>query len=184
MLLDAGIAMKFRAEAVSTATVVYKLSPRLIQPKTPYEMFWGIRPDVSHLRTFGCLVYCQKPSNDRKKLSSWSEEGRFMGYDAGTKGWRVLLSNGKMAVRFNVKFIEDTAAEDEDDITDSDDGDHAVAAPHNGEAPHVDEDPDDMDDHKDADANADDHGAGDVLGQDTTRMPTVPQGRHERPAVR
>ena len=30
-----------------------------------------------------------------------------MGYDAGTKRWRVLLSNGTMAVRFNVKLIED-----------------------------------------------------------------------------
>ena len=123
-----------------------------------------MKPVMSHLRTLGCLVYCQKPSNDRKNLSSWSEEGRFIGYDAGTKGWRVLLSNGKMAVRFIVKFIEDTAAEDEEDISVSDDDDRAAAAPHNEEAPHVDEDPDDMADHEDADANADDQGARDVLG--------------------
>ena len=175
MLLDAGIALKFWAEAFSTATVVYNLSPRLSQPKTPYEMFWGMKPDVSHLRIFGCLVYCQKPSNDRKKLSSWSKEGRFMGYDAGTKGWRVLLSNGKMAVRFNVKFIEDTAAEEEEDISDSEDDEQAAAAPHN-EAPHVDEAPDDMADHEDAE-NANDQGAGDVLGQEEAAV-EIPQKRH------
>ena len=175
MLLDAGIALKFWAEAFSTATVVYNLSPRLSQPKTPYEMFWGMKPDVSHLRIFGCLVYCQKLSNDRKKLSSCSEEGRFMGYDAGTKGWRVLLSNGKMAVRFNVKFIEDTAAEEEEDISDSEDDEQAAAAPHN-EAPHVDEAPDDMADHEDAE-NANGQGAGDVLGQEEVAV-EIPQKRH------
>ena len=36
MLLDAGIALKFWAEAFANATVVYNLSPRLKQSKTPY----------------------------------------------------------------------------------------------------------------------------------------------------
>ena len=101
-----------------------------------------------------------------------------MGYDAGTTEWRVLQCNGKMAVRFHVKFINDTPAEEEEDIRDSDDDeDQAAAAPHDEAAPHVDEDPDDMADHEDADEITNDQGAGVVLGQEEAAV-GIPQRRN------
>jgi hypothetical protein len=40
-------------------------------------------------------------------------------FGVGLKGWRILLGTGKLVVWVNVKFIEDAAAEEEeDDIAD------------------------------------------------------------------
>jgi hypothetical protein len=89
MLLHAGFAKRFWADTFMTATVVYNLSPRLKQSATPHELFWGHRPDLSHVKTFGCKVFCQRLPQERTKLSSWSEEGQFV-------GWRELLPNSKV----------------------------------------------------------------------------------------
>ena len=114
MVLDADIPKKYWGEAFNTAVTVYNLSPRLKQSKTPYELFTGVKPDISHLRTFGCKVFCQRDASDRKKLTAWSHEGQFMGYEPGTKGWRVLLNSGKLVIRFNVKFVEASSEEESD----------------------------------------------------------------------
>ena len=46
------------AEAMSTATYIYN---RTISPMsdihTPYELLFGVRPDVSNLRAYGCVCY-------------------------------------------------------------------------------------------------------------------------------
>jgi transposase InsO family protein len=81
MLLHAGFAKRFWADTFMTATVVYNLSPRLKQSATPHELFWGHRPDLSHVKTFGRRVFCQRLPQERTKLSSWSEEGQFVGYE-------------------------------------------------------------------------------------------------------
>jgi hypothetical protein len=128
MLLHAGFSKRFWADTFMTATVVYNVSPRLKQSATPHELFWGQRPDLSHVKTFDCKVFCQRLPQDRTKLSPWSEEGQFVGYERGTKGWRVLLPNGKMVVRYNVKFIEDIAS-GVDFSHDDDDDDADVAHP-------------------------------------------------------
>lgn len=134
MMLDSTVAKKFWADAFKSAVVVYNVSARMTQPKTPYEMFWGLKPDVSHLRVWGCKAFCQRKASDRKKLTAWSDEGRFIGYDDGTKGWKVLLNNGKVIVRSNVKFVEVTAAEENDGDQRDAEADRKAAEPVN-EAP-------------------------------------------------
>jgi hypothetical protein len=131
MLLHARLAKKLWAETFVTASVVYNMSPRMKLSATPHELFWGERPDVRHLRTFGCKVFCQRLPQERQKLSSWSEEGQFVGYEAGSKGWRVLLPSGRIIVRYNVKFIEDEATglgEESDDDQENDADAHHQAA--------------------------------------------------------
>lgn len=47
----------------------------------------GKKPDVSHLRVFGCLAYVLVDKKKRKGLASHTEKCIFIGYPAEKKGW-------------------------------------------------------------------------------------------------
>jgi hypothetical protein len=53
---------------------------------TPYEVWHGRKPDVSHLRVWGCLAYVHVQKNKRKALQSHMEKCIFIGYPPGYKG--------------------------------------------------------------------------------------------------
>jgi hypothetical protein len=58
MLKDSGLPNKFWTEAVATAAYLKNLSATRRHPgRTPYEIWTGSKPDVSHLRVFGCRAY-------------------------------------------------------------------------------------------------------------------------------
>jgi hypothetical protein len=40
---------------------------------TPKEKFIGKKPDVSHLRVFGCIAYVHVPNEKRSKLDPKAE---------------------------------------------------------------------------------------------------------------
>jgi hypothetical protein len=48
--------------------------------KTPYEAFYNAKPDVSHLRIIGILVYTHIPKEKRLKHESHINFGIFVGY--------------------------------------------------------------------------------------------------------
>jgi len=72
----------FWADAVSTAC--YVLNKVLIRPilkKTPYELFRGRKPNISHLKVFGCKCFILNNGKDNLgKLDSKANEGIFLGY--------------------------------------------------------------------------------------------------------
>ena len=98
MLTDSGLPKTLWAEAVAAASYVRNRSPVSKRDKTPWELFFGQKPDVSHLRTFGARVYALTPKELRGKLDPTSEAGRFIGYPANTKGYKVLLDNGRIVI--------------------------------------------------------------------------------------
>ena len=58
MLADSELPKRFWAEALSNATYPCNHSPtNAVQGKTPYEAWIGRKPNVSHLRLFGCDAY-------------------------------------------------------------------------------------------------------------------------------
>ena len=68
MLIDAHLPHKFWAEALSTAVYLRNRSPtKAVEDKTPYEAWSGDRPNVKHLRVFGCIAYAHVPKDERKK---------------------------------------------------------------------------------------------------------------------
>lgn len=84
MLKDAGLPGEFWAEAVSTACYLKNLSPSRRHPtKTPIEIWSGRRPDVSHLRPFGCTAYVKVPDELRQKLDPKSHACILLGYFPG-----------------------------------------------------------------------------------------------------
>ena len=109
MIAHAALPNIFWAEAISTAAYVRNRLPTtaLKENETPYERWYGRKPDVSHLRVFGCMAYAHVPDSERRKLDKKSEKMRFVGYSLASKGYRLLdETNRKMYIRRDVEFNE------------------------------------------------------------------------------
>ncbi|CAI5465411.1 unnamed protein product [Closterium sp. Yama58-4] len=67
----------------------------------------GEKPDVSNLRTFGCICYYHVPDATRTKLEAKARVGMYLSHSLDHKGWRVWdLESGKVVVSRDVTFLE------------------------------------------------------------------------------
>ena len=81
MLHDQDLPMHLWEEAARTTVYVQNSTPhRVLENKTPEEVFFGKKLEVSHLRIFGCLVYIYIPKLKRKKLDPPGKKSIFVGY--------------------------------------------------------------------------------------------------------
>ena len=88
MLSESGLPPTFWGEALSSLVHVLNRCPTSARPgTTPYEAFYGRKPDVSHLRIWGCLAYVHVQKDKRAALGSHMEKCIFIGYPPGYKGW-------------------------------------------------------------------------------------------------
>eukprot|EP00961_Rhodomonas_salina_P113047 1520957-Rhodomonas_salina.1 len=113
MLADGQHDKKLWAEALATANYVRNRSPVSGRDSTPWELFFGTKPDVSNLRTFGVRAYVLVPKQLRNKLESVSQAGKFIGYAANSKGYRILLDTGRIICSRDVIFEEATNSEEQ-----------------------------------------------------------------------
>ena len=120
MLSHAGLPKSFWAEAIATAAYIRNRMPTaaIRENKTPYEKWYGRKPDVSNLRVFGCMAYAHIPESQRKKLDKKSEKLRFVGYSIQSKGYRLFDENQKVIVRQDVVFNETDFGQAEEKLTD------------------------------------------------------------------
>lgn len=111
MLKSKGVPSKYWGEAVTTAVYLLNRSPtKSVQDKTPYEAWHGKKPQVDHLRTFGCLVHVKKIGPGVGKLSDRSSKMVLLGYEAGTKGYRLVDPvTEKLHISRDVVFEEEGA---------------------------------------------------------------------------
>jgi transposase InsO family protein len=80
----------FWGEAVSTAVyLLNRSSSKAIGGKTPYQLWNGVTPAVEHLRTFGCIAHVKVNTPHLKKLDDRSWRMVFVGYEPGSKAYRV-----------------------------------------------------------------------------------------------
>ena len=80
----------FWGEAVATAVILRNRSPTVaVKNMTPYECFIGKKPDVGHLKVFGCDAYMHVPKELRKKWDAKSQKCIFIGYSLYRKGYRL-----------------------------------------------------------------------------------------------
>ena len=81
----------FWVDAVSTTC--YVLNRVLIRPilkKTPYELFKGIKPNISHLKVFRCKCFILNNGKDNLgKFDSKADEGIFLSYSMHGHAYRV-----------------------------------------------------------------------------------------------
>jgi hypothetical protein len=68
------------------------MSPhRALGRKTLEEAFSGSRPDVEHLRIFGCSTFSHVPSEKRTKLDPTEERGMLVGYSEVSKAYKIYI---------------------------------------------------------------------------------------------
>ena len=92
MLSHAGLRNNFWAEAVATAAYVRNRSPisALSEDVPPYQKWYGHKPNLEHLKVFGCIAYAHVPDSQRQKLDKKAKKFCFVGYSIQSKGYRLL----------------------------------------------------------------------------------------------
>jgi hypothetical protein len=74
---------------------------------TPFEAWHGRKPSVGHLRIFGCTTSVKIAGPNLSKLSDRSKKMVFIGYEIGTKGYRLCdPSTAKLMMSRDVVFAK------------------------------------------------------------------------------
>src|SRR5882672_10558620 len=104
---DSKLPLNMWGEAVKAASYLKNRMPtRTLVDKTPYKMWYGRRPDVSHLRELGCKVWVHI-LGDNPKIYNWSIECVLVGYSENSKMYCCLgHSSGRIHVSRNMFFTE------------------------------------------------------------------------------
>lgn len=106
MLLEYDVAKRMWGEAIMTATYLTNRSPTVaLKETTPFEKWFGVKPNISNLKVFGCHAYAHVPDSDRGKFDPKSRPLVMVGYDQ--HGYR-LYNGHKIVVTRNVIFDEDS----------------------------------------------------------------------------
>ncbi|GMF52393.1 unnamed protein product [Phytophthora fragariaefolia] len=85
---------------------------RVIEGKSPHEMIYEEKPDVSHLRTWGCAVDVFVMADKNRKMEKLKKKkvpGLLIGYPHKTKGYKWMSAiDGKIrtAQGANITFRE------------------------------------------------------------------------------
>jgi len=91
LLNETNLPKFFRADVVNIAC--YVLNRVLIKPilkKIPYELFKGRKPNISHLRVFGCKCFILNNGKDNiGKFDSKADQGIFLGYSSHNHAYRA-----------------------------------------------------------------------------------------------
>eukprot|EP00170_Pyropia_yezoensis_P004654 contig_18961_g4667 len=93
MLAEARLDKTWWAEAAVTANYLTNRVPQRGMATTPYEAFYGKRPNVEHLRVFGCKSWAYNPKDVRNKMEPRAKVGVFVGYGRDKMGYRVRVGN-------------------------------------------------------------------------------------------
>lgn len=109
MLQSADLSRAYWAEACNTAIYLKNRAPhRALVNATPEEIWSGKKPDVAHLRVFGCTALVHIPKVSRKKLDAKTRRCIFVGYCEESKGYRLIdPANPKKIIKSrDVVFVE------------------------------------------------------------------------------
>jgi hypothetical protein len=97
------------ADDISTACFISnRIFPRSILNLTPFELRFGHKPSISHIRPFGCKCFILKHDN-LDKFESRSSDGILLGYTSHGRSYRVFNSETNTIVEScDVTFDETT----------------------------------------------------------------------------
>lgn len=91
LLFDANLGKEFWGEATNTAVYLQnRIVAAALNNKTPYELWTGSKPDISHIRVFGSTVMVHVAKEKRKKWDKKTTKCILIGYPDNIKGYRVF----------------------------------------------------------------------------------------------
>jgi hypothetical protein len=108
MLNEKNLPNYFLAEVVAIAVYILNQTRTMaVHGMKLEEKFIGKKPDVSHLKVFGCIVYVHVPDKKISKLDPKAEKCIFIRYSLKQKRYRCFNpSTRKLQVNKDVVFDE------------------------------------------------------------------------------
>lgn len=111
IILAKSVNSKLWPEAINT--VCYILNRVILQPsekETPYEKWFGRKPQIKHLKVFGVDAYLNIPKEKRTKFGPKSKKVTFVGYDGESNNYRLWDNDtSKIYISSDVDFNEQQA---------------------------------------------------------------------------
>jgi hypothetical protein len=88
LLYNSNLPLYMWGEAVLAATYLYNRTPHTsINYKTPFELKYNTKPDISNIRVWGSIAYYKNKGNNIKKLDPRANKGLLIGY--GQNQYRI-----------------------------------------------------------------------------------------------
>ncbi|GKG22568.1 zinc finger, CCHC-type containing protein, partial [Tanacetum coccineum] len=88
--------------------VMNRVPTKALKDSTTYEALKGRKPNLKHLRIFGCKAYAKVTKPHLKKLDDRRKELIYLGTKPGSTAYRLFdLVTKDMIVSKDVKFKED-----------------------------------------------------------------------------
>uniref|UniRef100_A0ACD5U8P7 Uncharacterized protein n=1 Tax=Avena sativa TaxID=4498 RepID=A0ACD5U8P7_AVESA len=110
MLKAMNVPAEFWGEAATAAVFILNRSmTKSLEGKTPYAGWHGSKPAVHYLRVFGCTAYAKETRPGLKKLDDRSHPMVMLGYEPGSKAYRLFDPVKKLHVSRDVIFDEGAA---------------------------------------------------------------------------
>ena len=107
MLHSAQVPIYLWAEAVNCAVYLQNRSASKSIKNTPYEIWKGVKPNITHLRVFGSEVFVHVPKGRRGKFDPKAIKCLHMGYSESQKAFRAWdLISRKILISRDVIFNE------------------------------------------------------------------------------
>ena len=88
ILAERKLDKKLWMEIANTVVYLKNRSPTSAVATTPYELWYGAKPNLAHLRIIGSTAYIHVPKETRVKLDDHSHKGIMVGY-GGTNQYRI-----------------------------------------------------------------------------------------------
>jgi hypothetical protein len=196
MLRQAKLKEQFWAEALRTATHTINRLPTMALPnnKTPFEVWTGMKPDLSRMRTFGCWAWAVTKLHGRSKLAPRAEKCILLGYVK--KGYRLMRANSTDIIisrdvyfdEVNLPGIDPTPTGPPDEVTtwmDDDHDDNGSSTESTNEVEELDEgeEAESEHEHSDVDENDSLHNSDNEVAQPTPHCSTQIMNHNSTNAV-
>eukprot|EP01018_Ginkgo_biloba_P003801 Gb_04010 [translate_table: standard] len=105
---------EFWAKALNTAIYLLNRSlTKIVYGITLEEAWTGAKPNIDHLRIFGCVTYAHVPDEKRSKLEDKSVKCIHIGYSEVSKAYKLFdLKKRKIILNRDVVFDEEKVYKD------------------------------------------------------------------------